>query len=289
MSRYSDTRAEKLELDALGGEDKIARALAVLRHSRDLDLTRYAIGILGAAESPELRDDLVAKYEWCEVQAHRRDGGGYIRAAIIRALRPIGQPADTSLLLRSMQTYEMDGPFEVCGDLRAAALWSMNDIDPAIAANMAARFIHDPQFTFSGEPANTAITLLASHSNLAPIFGAVSWGALRSDSLAEGLRNLVDLPTELLPILVERYITSEDEQVILGLFDLLLGHATRDVWAETIAHWFRTTTVMDLYGIVAIQIVGSRSEALITMLRNLRENEMDRLRIGLLDQALELA
>ncbi|MCO5216433.1 MAG: hypothetical protein M9950_09800, partial [Thermomicrobiales bacterium] len=77
--------------------------------------------------------------------------------------------------------------------------------------------------------------------------------------------------------------------VILGLFDLLLGHATRDTWVETIDRWFRTTTMMDLYGIVAIQIVGSRSEALITMLRNLRDSEVDRMRVGLLDQALELA
>lgn len=289
MSRFSNTRTEKQELDALSGDDQTKRALAVMQHSRDLDLTRHAIAILGAAESLALRDDLVAKYEWCDAQPHRHDGGAYIRSAIIRALRPISQPADIALLLRAMQTYEMDGPFEMCGDLRAAALWTMNDVDPEIAANLATRFMNDPQVTFSGEPANTAIALLASHNNLAPIFGAVSWGHLRAESLAEGLRNLVDLPAELLPILVDQYLESEDEQIILGLFDLLLGHATRDLWVETMERWFRTTTVMDLYGIVAMQIVGSRSEALITMLRNLRECEMDRMRAGLLDQALELA
>ncbi len=286
MSRYSNTRAERQELDALEGAAQLDRALKIMHHSHDLDLTRHAINILGRAESIALRDELVKKYDWCDA---RRDGGAYIRSAILRAIRPIAQPADVPLLLRAMLTYEMDGPFEVCGDLRAAALWMMNDIDPDIAASMSARFIHDPQITFSGEPANTAIKLLASHGNLAPIYGAVSWRSLRAESLAEGLRNLVDLRQELLPLLVDQYLDSEDEQVILGLFDLLLGHATRDTWAETIDRWFRTTTMIDLYGIVAIQIVGSRSEALITMLRNLRDDEVDRMRVGLLDQALELA
>ena len=116
----------------------------------------------------------------------------------------------------------------------------------------------------------------------------VSWGTGRNDVLAEGLRNLTDLHADLLPLLVERYGDSDDEQVILGLFELLLGHASRDTWRDWIDGWFRTTTVMDLYGIVAIQVVASRSEVLITMLRKLRETEVDGLRRQMLDQALAL-
>ena len=117
----------------------------------------------------------------------------------------------------------------------------------------------------------------------------VSWGTGRSDVLAEGLRNLTDLHADLLPLLIERYGESEDEQVILGLFELLLGHTTRDSWREWMERWFRTTTVMDLYGIVAMQVVGSRSEVLITMLRQVRATEADGLRRQMLDQALTLA
>ena len=283
------SRDNRAELQHLQGEDRLQAAVRIMHEGRDLDLVRTAIGILGEAESPALRDDLIAKYQWCHAQAVRRDGGGYIRAAIVRALRPVSDPADGALFQLAMSTYEIDGAMELCGDLRAVGLLAMNDIDPELAANWAARLMLDPQVTFSGDPATTAIRLLASHGNLAPIFGMVSWGTGRSDVLAEGLRNLTDLHADLLPLLIERYGESEDEQVILGLFELLLGHATRDTWRKWMETWFRTTTVMDLYGIVAMQVVGSRSEVLITMLQELREMESDRLRLQMLDQALLLA
>ncbi|MCA9833212.1 MAG: hypothetical protein KC435_04655 [Thermomicrobiales bacterium] len=289
MSRYSNSRIERAELDALRGEEQIARAIELMRKSIDLDLTRHAIGILGRAESASLHDVLVEKYQWCDEQPHRRDGGAYIRSAIVRAIRPISGPADVSLLLHAMQTYEHDAAWEVCSDLRAAAMMTMNDINPEITADFAVRFMHEPEATLSDEPALSAIRLLASHGNLAPIFGTVSWGHGRTEVVAEGLRNLVELPDELVPILVDQFIENENEQIILGLFDLLLAHQTRDSWANTIEGWFRMTTVMDLYGIIAMQIVASRSDVLIGMLRDIRSEEVDSLRRGLLDQALELA
>lgn len=282
-------REQREKLDRLSGEERIEAAVMMLNTARDLEIVRFAIDILRNAEQVQYRDDLLAKYAWCRAQPQRRDGGGFIRSAIIRALIPISSPADTAVFQEAILTYEMDGPIEVCGDLRAAGLIALNDLDPNLASNYAARFLLDPQFTFSGEPITTAIKLLASHDDLAPIFAVVSWGAGRSDVIAEGLRNLTRLRDDLLPMLVERFIENEDEQIILGLFELLLGHRTRDSWVTTIESWFRTTTVMDLYGIVALQVVGSRSEVLITMLRELRNNEFDRLRQDMLDQALALA
>lgn len=288
-ARRLTTRDQITEITSLDGDEQIAAAVTAVEKSRDLEVVRSAIDLLRQAERPELRAPLLEKYLWCQAQPHRRDGGGYIRAAVIRALLPISGPDDSALFQQAILTYELDGPTEVCGDLRAAGLIALNDLDPDLAANYAARFLLDPQFTFSGEPVTTAIKLLATHGNLAPIFAVVSWQRGRSDVIAEGLRNLTELQDDLLPILVDQYFESDDEQIILGLFELLLGHRTRDSWASTIERWFRTTTVMDLYGIVAIQVVGSRSEVLIGMLRDLRSSEFDPLRQGLLDQALALA
>lgn len=288
-SRRVTTREQLNYLHRLAGEEQVGAAVKAMNTSSDLEVVQAAIEILRERALPELREQLLAKYAWCRAHPHRRDGGGFIRAAIVRAMVPVSSPEDSALFQEAVLTYEMDGPTEVCGDLRAAGLIALNDIDPDLAASYAARFLLDPQFTFSGEPVTTAIKLLASHSNLAPIFGALSWGMGRSDVIAEGLRNLTEIHDDLLPILVERYIKDEDEQIILGLFELLLGHRTRDTWSETIRQWFQTTTVMDLYGIVAIQVVASRSEVLIGMLRDIRSTEVDRLRLGMLDQALELA
>ncbi len=75
--------------------------------------------------------------------------------------------------------------------------------------------------------------------------------------IAEGLRSLIELQDDLMPVLIE--------------------------------HWFRSATVMDLYGIAAIQIVVLRSEPLIWMLWNIRNQEFDHMRQEMLDQALALA
>jgi hypothetical protein len=259
-----------------------------MKTSRHLDAVRTAISIIGNAQDPAHRNALYEKYAWCESKGARGDTSGYIREAIVKALQPIVKPGDLPLLQRALTTYQMDGAYEVCAGLRAAALIAANEIDPGFAALFSARFLTDPLNSFSGEPASTAIRVLTAQQNLAPIFGLVSWGNAVGETIGEGLRNLVDLPASLLALIVDQYRESEDEQIVLGLWDLLLGHPTRDEWVEEMESFFRTTTLMDLYGIIAIQIVASRSETLITALRDLASDEHDPLRRQLLDQALEL-
>jgi hypothetical protein len=290
-SSRTDAQAGLRDLISLSDDPQAQYSLAeqLMRSSRHLDVVRTAIGIIGDRRDPASRTTLYEKYEWCQAKPGQHDSGGYIREAIVKALRPIVQPGDLPLLQRALTAYQMDGAYDVCAGLRAAALIAANDVDPAYAALFAARFLTDPQNSFSGEPATTAIRVLAAQQNLAPVFGLVSWGTANGETIGEGLRHLVDLPAPLLPLMIERYRDSEDEQVILGLFDLLLGHATREEWVEEIMAFFRTTTLMDLYGVIAIQVVASRSGPLIEALRELRATEFDPLRQGMLDQALDLA
>ncbi len=285
----ADTQIHDLKVMADDPEAQIAQAVKLLEKSRHLEVVRAALKVISEATDPALRAVLHRKYEWCEQQPVQRDGSGYIRSEIVRALQPIAQPEDLPLLQRALTTYQMVGMYEVCAELRAAALVTVNDLDPGFAALFAARLLTDPRTSFSGEPARTAIRVLAAQQNLAPIFALGSWGNANGEITGEALRNLVDLPASLLPLLVEQYRDSEDEQVLLGLFDLLLGHPTRDEWMDELALFFRTTALIDLYGIIAMQIIASRSEALIALLRNLAEVERDPRKKALLDHALELA
>lgn len=274
-------------LRAIADSDEQRReALRLLQSSRDPDVARAAIAILGDAADPDLRPALHRAYDAWE---QRGDGTGQVRAAVVRALQPIVQEGDLPLLQRALATYQMVGMYEVCAELRAAALVTLNDLDPGLAALYAARFLTDPRNSFSGEPARTAIQLLAAQQNLAPVFGLASWGSAPGETIGDALRNLIDLPAPLLPLLIDQYRDSDDEQILLGLFDLLLGHRTRDDWLDEFARFFRTTSLVDLYGIVAMQIVASRSEPLITLLRTLAGTEPDPTRKSLLDHALELA
>lgn len=289
--RRYDARDQIDRLRALA-DDPAAQAqfaITLMHDARDLDVARAAIGRLADLEDPAARDDLRAKYEWCNQQPTRRDGGGYIRAAVVRALRPISGPDELPIAIRAMRTYEMDGPFELCGELRTAGLLLANDIDPAVAAIFAARLLSDPQMSYSGEPAGTAIRLLASHGNLAPIFGVVSWQQARPEVLGEGLRSLTAITPEVLPMIVQLYQDTDDEQIMLGLIDLLLGHPTRDQWADTLRRIITDGTMPDLTSVIATQIVASRSETLIDMLRDVARVESDVRRRDDLLRALELA
>jgi hypothetical protein len=262
------------------------QALTLLDKSRHLSVVQAALAILQSRAHPGLRPALHRKYDWCD---SGRDPGGFIRAGIIHALRPIIQWDDLPILYRAVATYEMQGMYELCAGVRAAALLAFLDLDVELGALFATRLLNDPQNSFSEEPAMTAVRVLASCRQFPPLFAYASFPQGSGAVTGEVLRSLVDLPGDLVPFLIEAHRDSEDEQVLLGLFDLLLGHSERDRWRPEISHFMETTDLIDLYGIIAMQIVASRDEVLIAELRDQAAGPLSRDRKYLLDHALEHA
>jgi hypothetical protein len=264
-------------------------AVAMVERSRDLETLRAALAVLAERADPALRPLLHEKYDWCEASPVKRDSSGFIRAGIVRALQPVVQPADAPLLRRALTTYQMQGLYELCAELRAAALLAMADLDPGTAALFAARFLADPLTSFSGEPALTAIRLLAAQGRLEPVFALASWETENGQIAGEALRSLVDLDPDLVDLLVERHRASKDPQIVVGLFDLLLGHADRVRWHDGILRYVATAGDLDVFGIIVTSIVASRDEHLIPALRAIAADERDPTRRQLLEHALELA
>jgi len=304
QSRTASSRGEvKAQLDALkalAGDPDAQRDLAMsyVRQSTNMEVLRPALDVLRQAEDPDLRPLLHEKYHWCLRSPERNDSGGIVRAAIIRALQPIILPADLPILELGLRSYQAVGMYDVAAELRTAALNALGDLDPNLAAMHAARFLRDPRNSNSGEPALSAVRLLANHRNLAPLVGYAAWlpssdapGWLTSSSevLAESLRNLVELPASMVDLLVEQYAKSDDEQILLGLYDLLLGHRERSRWRGVIEKFLRQSRFLDLYGLVAMQIVATRDGDLIDLLKEIERTERDPFRSRMLQQALEHA
>lgn len=295
------TRARLDALRALAGDPDAQASLAVtyVEESKDLDVLRPALDMLRAQADPGLRPVLHAKYAWCEQAPERHDSGGFIRAAIIRALQPIINDDDLPLLRGALLAYGWVGMYEVCAEVRATALNALADLDPDLSTFYAARFLRDPHNSNSGEPALSAVRLLAAQGQLAPLFGYAAfpptsgetpaWLQGTSEITAEALRNLANLPASLVPLLIKEYVKSEDEQILLGLYDLLLAHPARAQWRGVIEHFLTTTRHMDLYALVVTQIVVTRDETLIAMLREMAAGAPDRIRHELLQHALEHA
>jgi hypothetical protein len=221
--------------------------------------------MLGDSADPRIRQVVAEKYDWLIVEPRRRDSGCFQRTALVRALRGRATPFDIRLLETALWTIEIIGRFDAATDLRAAALVTLNDVDGALASFHATRLLSDAH-EMSGEPAVTAARLLAMRDELLPLYGLVVGGGGTPEVRAECLRGLVGLPVWLVARLLEQYRDEKDNTVMLGLFDLLLGHPSRAEFAGFIASVLDRTQSIDFYRFVVSSIVASRDPVLIALL-----------------------
>ena len=216
------------ELRALAGDPAAQAALAqtILATDKDVQAIRAAVDVLKANPTPAARRVLRERFEYYAADGVRRDAGGYLRAAILQALRPIALPDDVPLLEQAAATYEFlpPGRSEVGELLRSAALVALDAVDPKRAALHSIRLLADKHTaTQSGEPAVTAARVLAAQGDTGPLyFYALHQPNPQSDVLSECLKNLAALPAALAAELVDKYRETDDEVVLVGLVDMVL-------------------------------------------------------------------
>jgi hypothetical protein len=205
------------------------------------------------------------------------DPGAHVRAALLRALRPVALPEDVGMLERAtaVREYLPPGPQEVAAGLRAAALVTLAHLDERVAGFHAARLIADPDPltpSMSGEPALTAVRVLAAQDQLAVLYGwLASAGPKAPEPVAEALRAMSGAPASIVLDLVERMGGSRDEVLLLGLFDLLLAIPEAERFEGFMLEFLRDTELRDLFGAIAATIIAGRRERLIQGLREIRD------------------
>jgi hypothetical protein len=240
--------------------------MVLLGRAKNPEAIASAVGMLGDSADPRIRQVIAQKYETLNAEPRRRDSGCFQRTALVRALRGRATPDDTRLLEMALWTIEIIGRFDAATDLRAAALVTLNDVDGALASFHAVRLLSDAH-EMSGEPAVTAARLLAIREQLLPLYGLVASGGGTPEVRAECLRGLTGLPVSLVTHLLEQYRDENDSTVMVGLFDLVLGHRSRAEFAGFIASVLDRTQAVDLYRFVVNSIVARRDPALIALLR----------------------
>jgi hypothetical protein len=239
-------------LDALGADPEAQRAFALElldRPAATFDV-QAALRTLARLPDPGNAARLHALYEYLDVDGVKRDSAGFLRAEILRALRPIVGAADVPLLQRAAMTVEYlpPGRQEVCSPLRAAALIVMVDVDLELAALNAVRLLHDEHVDLmAGEPALTAARVLAAIEQPSPLYAYVLGGHARVPEVtAECLRNLVGLPQPLVADLAARFpVGAANPAELAGVAELLMGHKARDSFTGQIESLLATED-MDL-------------------------------------------
>jgi len=297
--RARQTAAAKLErLRALdeGSPERVEYALELAAAESTQDVLQAALDELAAADDPRARAVLLDRFVSLTDGKGGPDPGCYLRVALVRALRYLARPDDAAALERGVTTYEFMPPFtgptrgEVAAGLRSVALVTLNEVDETLAGYHATRMLTDRYTSpMSGEPALTAVQVLAAQGHTLPLYGYVlDEGRGVSEVLGESLRNLTPLPASLLPPLVERFGDSRDEIVLLGLFDLLLTHETRARYDEVVLDFLRATRFYNIFRYLVSAIVASRRADLTARLEAMAANEPDRVKAEILRDALAL-
>ncbi len=282
---------ERLRGLASAPDEQARYAARLLETETNTEVARAALEVLKARDADELRTALVDAYKHRDARGVRRDPGGALRTAILQALRPLARHEDVPLLERAASTYEfLFG--EAAGDLRAAALLLLNDLDDALAGYHAVRLLADKHTDImSGEPAATAVRVLASQNQLLPLYAYVMRDSMEpgtSDVLAESLRCLSSLPASLLPAVMGKYGETEDEIVLLGLFDLLMAREDRVAHTPFILSFLRNTPLLNIYRYLVSVLVASRDEDVLAELQMMSDSEEDRHKAEILREALAL-
>lgn len=240
--------------------------MALLARAKNPEAIASAAGMLGESANPRIRQVIGQKYETLNAEPRRRDSGCFQRTALVRALRGRAITDDIALLETALWTVEIIGRFDAASELRAAALVTLNDVDGSLACFHAVRLLSDAH-DMSGEPAVTAARLLAMREQLLPLYGLAASGGGMPEVRAECLRGLTGLPVSLVRRLLEQYRAEQDATVIVGLFDLVLGHPSRAEFSGFVASFLDRTQSIDLYRFAVNSIVASRDPELVALLR----------------------
>ena len=296
MPRATDERqtAQLRELQALAAQPVEQRrlALGLLVPTAGIRVVQAALKALAGTTEDAARPVLLRQYAHYAADGVKRDPGTGLRVALLHILRLLAGYPDLPLLEAATMTYEFLPPTrsEAAHELRAAALVILHDQDAERAAFQAVRLLADEHTSrMSGEPAVTAVRILVAAGHLLPLYYYATHTAVPvSEVLSDSLRALTGRPASLLPAILERYADTADEIVLAGLFDLLLGHATRAAHYPRVLAFLRTTQHYDVYRYLVTSIVADHKTALLPHLLDLAAAERDPPRSEILLPALDL-
>ena len=296
----SDPQAQaRLALDLIAMGPKKPRA--------DRQTIMGALRVLVETPLTEARPALLALYAYYAARGVTLDTGTYLRTDILRALRSLTQPADIPLLEQALLTYEFPAPefVDEAALLRSTALVLLNQLDERLTGFHAARLVGDRNTNrMSGEPALTAIRVLASQDELLPLYAFTMHGGgpdrfdedhddsgLLPDLISESLRLLTTLPESLLPGLIARYGPTKDGLILIGLFDLLLTHESGPHGQVFLLDFLRNTGRYDAYRYLLTMLIArvtSGREAFLPELLDVARIERDKEKIYILQETLSI-
>ena len=274
-------------------------AVSLLQPRQKRDVLLAALKVLAKYPNPAAREPIRQLFEHFSADGRKRDPGAFTRRAVLDAWRHVALPADVPLILQAVNTYEFLPPGfkEDAILLRTGALLILNELDDTLAGFQATRLLVDGfSDPMSGEPALTAVRVLASQEQTLPLYlyAMQANEAAIPEVVSECLRSLTRAPAALIPGIIARHGKAESAIIRIGLCDLLIGHeagAQAPLASQAVAYLADALTTMpDLaaYRYLVIAMLTSRRAELTAAVLQTARLETHRGRIGVLLEVLDL-
>jgi hypothetical protein len=274
-------------------------AVSLLQPRQKRDVLLAALKVLTKYPNPAAREPIRQLFEHFSADGRKRDPGAFTRRAVLDAWRHVALPADVPLILQAVNTYEFLPPGfkEDAILLRTGALLILNELDDILAGFQATRLLVDGfSDPMSGEPALTAVRVLASQEQTLPLYFYAMQAneAAIPEVVSECLRSLARAPAALIPGIIARHGKAESAIIRIGLCDLLIGHeagAQAPLASQAVEYLADSLTTMpDLaaYRYLVIAMLTSRRPELAAVVLQTARLETHRGRIGVLLEVLDL-
>jgi hypothetical protein len=274
-------------------------AVSLLRPRQKRDVLLAALKVLAKHPNPAAREPIRQLFEHFSADGRKRDPGAFTRRAVLDAWRPVALPADVPLILQAVNTYEFLPPGfkEDAILLRTGALLILNELDDTLAGFQATRLLVDGfSDPMSGEPALTAVRVLASQEQTLPLYlyAMQANDAALPEVVSECLRSLTHAPAALIPGIIARHGKAESAIIRIGLCDLLISHEAgpqAPLMPQAVDYLTDSlTTMRDLaaYRYLVIAMLTSRRPELTAAVLQTAHLETHRGRIGVLLEVFDL-
>lgn len=253
-------------------------ALAMLGKSRRREVVDVALQALDGAQLVESARPVLRDLALYYFENPAQDKTIVAREKPLRLLTSIGNPADLDLYQRGVSTYEVQ-PFlgEVAHNLRAVSLVGLALVDSSLGSVYATKLLSEIDSTsvYNGEPAVTAVNLLARQGQTLPIYQYLLLGGL--DALEAGLNEVVgraleslggDFPANLYAPLVELFLPRDRALVSMGIVSHIVENRVVSLY-PAVEQIITGTRHHELHHYAVVLLAAARDEALTAMLYRL--------------------
>lgn len=244
-------------------------SIETIGHSRNPEAVADAIALLRDESPDEVRVAILDRYAALAADGPKLDRGAEVRTSLLIGLRGLTRSTDSTLAEEATYVYQRSATtkWDVAGNLRAAGLLLLADLDEPLALFHAARLLVDPATPrMSGQPAITAAQLLRANDQLIVLYTYVAGGQADGEIVGECLAGMAGVPEHIARDLAERFRDNENDAVRAGLYDLLMARAD-DPWARgEIEALLRDGLPDPVFGYVTTNIVASRNMPLVAVM-----------------------